>query len=64
MSTSVAIAAACGKDGATSPAAAPSASASDSRAPEVAPAVRRPTRRYFMTRLGDRCEVYFTDLDR
>lgn len=61
-----ALAAACGKVGDTSmtadtsPATAPSSSES---VPEVTPAVRRPTRRYFMERLGGRCEVYFTDPD-
>jgi hypothetical protein len=31
--------------------------------PEVVPALRRPTRRYFMSRTEDRCTVYFTDED-
>lgn len=61
-----ALATACGKVGDTSMAAdaspATAQSASES-VPEVTAAVRRPTRRYFMARLGDRCEVYFTDAE-
>lgn len=57
------VVAACGRgepaarDGAPEPSAAATADAG----PDVAPAVRRPTRRYLMTRDGDRCLIGFDD---
>jgi hypothetical protein len=56
----VPVAASCGRDAG---AARPTASSASSSSPPAddAPSARRPTRRYRMTRVDDRCEVGFTD---
>ncbi len=64
LASVAALAAACGRGEADvrGPDASSTATeATTAAGPEVAPARRRPTRRYWMARSGDRCEVGFTD---